>query len=92
VSWRGQVAGIDGSGECTVINVSGSGLLFSGTADLPEKAVVVLRIRPDSVSLVECAARIAWRQSRGDDTLFGAEIVHISAVDRQALSFALMAA
>lgn len=90
VSWQALAAGIDTSGECRIVNVSSSGISFAGSLALPEKALILLRVWPDQVSELECAARVVWRQCREHDTLYGAEIVHISASDRQALSFCLI--
>jgi hypothetical protein len=89
-SWPLQVAGISGCGDGEVIDIRLCGVQFAAGIELDEGELVLLRIRPDAGTTVDCVAQIVRRYDRGGGKVYGADFRYLSAVDRQRLSFALL--
>lgn len=90
VSWPLQVAGLCGTGEGSVINISLCGVLFSTDLSLKEKQLLVLRIHPDADTTIDCVAQVVRMREQDGRPACAADFRFLSAADRQRLNFALL--
>ena len=92
VSWPLRVAGINGRADGRVANISLCGLLFAVDANLDKGDLVVLRVRLDHDTTIDCVAQIVREDGPDDSRAYAADFRYLAAADRQKLSFALLLA
>lgn len=92
VSWPVTFAAMAGAGDGIALDASLCGMRIVSQVEMMRGDLAIVHIRLDPCTEVDCAVRIARKDRRDHEVVYGSEIVYISPADRLKLSFALLMA